>query len=77
MPVLLVHWDQGLMDRMKGVDGIEFTDIRTVIDQWVAGAGGRDRAALQAEFEAFQRFYFLWNQDPQRLAAAQRVLAGG
>ena len=77
MPVLLVHWDQGLMDRMKGVDGIEFTDIRTVIDQWVAGAAGRDRAALQAEFEGFQRFYFGWNQDSPRLAAAQRVLAGG
>ena len=71
----LITYDQKLLERVAGVDGVRFPDFPAFLEGYVGALGTRDADTIAADLAAFDDFYFGPNglQDSplrRRIAAA-------
>jgi hypothetical protein len=75
VPGTIVRWDEPVMARLRGVDGVVFTDFVRLLDDYLAAIGSKDRSQVTADYAHFKVFYFDWNEDPVRRGKFEAALA--
>lgn len=76
MPATVVRYDRQVMQRLRDVPGVAYTDFERYLDAYLAALPGSDPVRVREDLARFQLYWFAHNDDPTRLGAFQRFLAG-
>jgi hypothetical protein len=70
----IIVYDRALMDELRRRPGINFLDFPRFVDEYARKIAEQDARRLLSDYLSFQLFYFMHNDDPQRLARLRRAL---
>ncbi|MBL8726410.1 MAG: hypothetical protein JNK49_20370 [Planctomycetes bacterium] len=73
----VVRWDPAVMARLLGQPGVEATDLPAWLDAYLAAPGQRPPAEVAGVWQALERVYFRWVEDPARRERLRALLPKG
>ncbi|UCG62720.1 MAG: hypothetical protein JSV52_05395 [Candidatus Zixiibacteriota bacterium] len=72
----MLHWDNRVMEHLKGYPEVRFIDFPAYFDRYIQESYSRPDNQVRNDLAYFKRFYFDFNDDPQRLEQLRLRLGG-